>query len=396
MKIKKSFELAIGSIISNKMRSFLTMLGIIIGVGAVIILVSVMDGVTGQVTDIFESMGTNNMTVNIVPRGGNRIVEADDLYELAEEHPNIVKYVTPNVSLQRCNVKSRESNESLERTTVTGVGEDYDKISSLEVQSGRFLQYTDMSQRSKVAVIGSYVAKELYGGVNNSIGHTIKLNGEPFSVVGVLEEKADSEEGSTDDRVYIPYSRATKMSWMSTITSYTISAADEDSVEACVKLVESKLYSILQNSNFYTVTAMKEVLDEVSSITDTLKMALVCIAGISLLVGGIGIMNIMLVTVTERTREIGIRKALGAKRINILQQFVIEAGTVSGLGGILGIIFGCVFSSFVGKLLNITVLPSVSAVMLAFGVSVAIGIGFGYLPASKASKLNPIDALRYD
>lgn len=372
------------------------MLGIIIGVGAVIILVSVMDGVTGQVTDIFESMGTNNMTVNIVPRGGNRIVEADDLYELTEKYPNIVKYVTPSVSLQRCNVKSRESNESLERTTVTGVGEDYNKVASIEVQAGRFLQYTDMSQRSKVAVIGSYVAKELYGGVNNSIGQTIKLNGEPFSVVGVLEEKADSEEGSADDRVYIPYSRATKMSWMSTITNYTISAADEDSVEVCVKLVESKLYSILQNSNFYTVTAMKEVLDQVSSITDTLKMALVCIAGISLLVGGIGIMNIMLVTVTERTREIGIRKALGAKRINILQQFVIEAGTVSGLGGILGIIFGCVVSSFAGKLLNITVLPSVSAVMLAFGVSVAIGIGFGYLPASKASKLNPIDALRYD
>ncbi len=396
MKIKKSFELAVGSIVSNKMRSFLTMLGIIIGVGAVIILVSVMDGVTGQVTDVFESMGTNNMTVSIVPRGGNRIVEADDMYELVEEQPDIVKYISPSVSLAGCNVKSRESTEALERTSVMGVGEDYNKISNIEVQSGRFLQYTDMAQTSKVAVIGTYVAKELYGGVNNSIGQTIKLNGEPFSVVGVLEEKADSEEGSSDDRVYIPYSRATKMSRMSIITSYTVSAASEDAVDACVKLVESKLYSILQNSNFYTVTAMKEVLDEVSSITDTLKMALVCIAGISLLVGGIGIMNIMLVTVTERTREIGIRKALGAKRANILQQFVIEAGTVSGLGGVVGIIFGCVVSAIAGKLLGITVSPSANAILLAFGVSVAIGIGFGYLPANKASKLNPIDALRYD
>ncbi len=396
MNFRKSFGLAIGSITTNKMRSFLTMLGIIIGVGAVIILVSIMDGVTGQVTDIFESMGTNNINVSIVPRGGNRIVEADDMYELTEKYPKIIKYITPSVALQRCNVKSRESTEALSRTSVTGVGEDYDKVASLEVQQGRFLQYTDMAQTSKVAVIGTYVAKELYGGVNNSIGQIIKLNGEPFSVVGVLEEKADSTEGSADDKVYIPYSRATKMSWMSVITSYTVSAADEDAVEAAVKLIESQLYSVLQNSNFYTVTAMKEVLDEVSSITDTLKTALVCIAGISLLVGGIGIMNIMLVTVTERTREIGIRKALGAKRRNILQQFVIEAGTVSGIGGILGIAFGCGVSVLAGKLLNVPAAPSLSAVAVAFGVSVAIGVGFGFLPANKASKLNPIDALRYD
>ncbi len=395
MKFKKSFELAIGSIVSNKMRSFLTMLGIIIGVGAVIILVSVMDGVTGQVTDVLESMGTNNITVSIVPRGGNRIVEADDMYELMQDHPDIIAAITPSVSLQS-NVKSRESTEALSRTRVTGVGEDYLEISNLEMSSGRFLQYVDMAQNSKVAVIGSFVARELYGNIQNSVGQTIKINGEPFSVVGVIEEQADSEEGTSDDCVYIPYSRAAKMSRMSIITSYTVSAVDDSAVEACVAIIKNKLYSILHNSNFYTVTAMKEVLDEVSNITDTLKMALVCIAGISLLVGGIGIMNIMLVTVTERTREIGIRKALGAKRANILQQFVIEAGTVSGLGGIIGIIFGCVVSSFVGKLLNITVLPSANAVMLAFGVSVAIGIGFGYLPASKASKLNPIDALRYD
>jgi len=395
MKIRKSFELAIGSIISNKMRSFLTMLGIIIGVGAVIILVSVMDGVTGQVTDVFESMGTNNITVTIVPRGGNRIVEADDLYELAEDYPQIITAISPNVSLQS-SVKSRESTEALEKTRVTGVGEDYLEIAKLEMSAGRFLQYIDMAQTSKVAVIGSFVAKELFGGIENSIGQTVKINGQPFSVVGVLEEKADSEEGTSDDCVYIPYSRATKMSWMSIITSYTVSAKNEEAVEACTALVKNKLFSILQNSSFYNVTAMKEVLDEVSSITDTLKMALVCIAGISLLVGGIGIMNIMLVTVTERTREIGIRKALGAKRLNIMQQFVIEAATVSGIGGILGIVLGCSVSMLVGNLLGIGVSPSASAVMLAFGVSVAIGIGFGYLPANKASKLNPIDALRYD
>ncbi len=394
MKFTKSFSLAIGSIVSNKMRSFLTMLGIIIGVAAVIILVSIMDGVTGQVTDVFESMGTSNIMVNIVPRGGNRVVEAEDMYGLLEKHSDIMAYVTPSVSLQRCSVKSRSSSDALSSTSVTGVGEDYDKISSLEITSGRFLQYNDVDNMRKVAVVGTYVAKELYGGINQAINQTIKLNGEPYTVVGVLEEKADSEEGSSDDCVYIPYTNATKMSWSSIITSYTVSAQSEDTVNDCVLVIKDTLYSILQNSDFYTVTAMLEMLDEVSSITDTLKMALVCIAGISLLVGGIGIMNIMLVSVSERTREIGIRKSLGAKKKNIMQQFVIEAGTVSGIGGVIGIILGAVVSVMAGKLLDISVTPSLSAVALAFGVSVGIGIAFGYLPANKAAKLNPIDALR--
>lgn len=396
MKFTKSFGLAIGSILSNKMRSFLTMLGIIIGVSAVIILVSIMDGVTGQVTDVFESIGTNNIMVNIVPRGGNRVVQAEDMYELQQKHPEAIAYVSPSVSVQRCSIKSRSSTEALSSTKLTGVGEDYDKISSLEIQSGRFLQFNDVNNMRKVAVIGSYVAKELYGGVLKSVGQTIKLNGQPYTVIGVLEEKAGSEEGSNDDCVYIPYTNATKMAWSSIITSYTISAKSEEKVNECVLLIKDALYSILQNSNFYTVTAMLEVLDQVSTVTDTLKMALVAIAGISLLVGGIGIMNIMLVSVSERTREIGIRKSLGAKKRNIMQQFVIEAATVSGIGGIIGIILGAVVSIGAGKLLSIAVTPSVSAVSLAFGVSVAIGIVFGYLPANKAAKLNPIDALRFE
>lgn len=396
MKIRKSFGLAIGSILSNKMRSLLTMLGIIIGVAAVIILVSIMDGVTGQVTDVFESMGTNNIMVNIVPRGGNRIVEADDMYELKEKHSDIMEYISPSVSVSRCSVKSRSSTDALSSTSVTGVSEDYDQIGSLEIQSGRFLQYNDVDNMRKVAVIGTYVANELYGGANQSIGQTIKLNGQPYTVVGVLEEKADSNEGGSDDCVYIPYTNATKMSWSSVITSYIVSAKSEDTVNDCVLLIKDALYSILQNSDFYTVTAMLEVLDEVSSITGTMKMALVCIAGISLLVGGIGIMNIMLVSVSERTKEIGIRKSLGAKKKNIMQQFVIEAATVSGIGGIIGIILGAIVSIAAGKLLQITVTPSFNAVALAFGVSVAIGILFGYLPANKAAKLNPIDALRFE
>ena len=177
---------------------------------------------------------------------------------------------------------------------------------------------------------------------------------------------------------------------------YTVTMVDANNLDAAKAVLERKLTKILGSSDFYRIIATQEILDELNSIIGTMKTALVCIAGISLLVGGIGIMNIMLVTVTERTKEIGIRKSLGAKKKNILSQFVVEAATVSGVGGVLGIVFGAVVSFIVGKLLEITIIPSFFAVALAFSVSVAIGIIFGYLPAKNAANLNPIDALRFE
>ena len=224
----------------------------------------------------------------------------------------------------------------------------------------------------------------------------MKINGEPYTIVGVLEEKADSEEGSSDQCVYIPYTNASKMSWNSTIGSYTIMAADTNRITEAKTILEQTLTKILGSSDFYNIISTKEILDEMTTITNTMKMALVCIAGISLLVGGIGIMNIMLVSVTERTKEIGIRKSLGAKKKHIMQQFVFEAGTVSGIGGVIGIVVGILLSSAAGKLLDITVTPSVSAIVVAFTVSVAIGVIFGFLPAKNAANLNPIDALRFE
>lgn len=394
MRFAKTFQLALSSIVSNKMRSFLTMLGIIIGVGAVIILVSVMDGVTGQVTDMFESLGTNTITVNVMSRGGTRQITPDDMYELVEKNQKLFSYVSPTVSIMGATVKSKTSADPLDSTTVTGVSEDYMSISKKELQNGRFLQFVDVDKMLKNCVVGSYVAKELFNG--NAVGQTLKINGSPFKIVGVLEESADSEEGTADDCVYIPYTNAAKISWVRSINNYVLAAKTDDEVDRAVFALKQMLNKVMGNSNFFSVTAMKEILEEMDSITGTLKTALVCIAGISLLVGGIGIMNIMLVTVTERTREIGIRKSLGAKRRNILTQFVVEAGVVSALGGIIGIVFGAVVSYFAGRLLEITVTPSAGAVALAFGVSVAIGLIFGYLPASKASKLNPIDALRFE
>ncbi len=393
MKFTKTVQLAISSIMSNKLRSFLTMLGIIIGVGAVIILVSIMDGVTGQVTDAFESFGMNNITVSITSRGSTRYVEPEDMYEIIDENPELFVYCTPNVTLS-ANIKSKNSSDS-ETASVTGIDETYDKINQLETEQGRFLQYIDVDKMMKVCVIGTYYEKT-YFERGKALGETLKINGEPFTVVGVMEEREDSSQNSSDQCIYIPYTIAAKMSWNSSISSYTVTMVDANNLDAAKAVLEKKLTEILGSSDFYRIIATQEILDELNSIIGTMKTALVCIAGISLLVGGIGIMNIMLVTVTERTKEIGIRKSLGAKKKNILSQFVVEAATVSGVGGVLGIVFGAVVSFVVGKLLEITIIPSFFAVALAFSVSVAIGIIFGYLPAKNAANLNPIDALRFE
>lgn len=393
MKLRKTMQLALVSIMSNKMRSFLTMLGIIIGVAAVIILVSIMDGVTGQVTDVFESIGTRNITVTITSRGSTRQVQPDDLYKMADAHPDFISYVSPNVSLS-ATVKAPTSTEST-RAMVTGIDETYDKISTLTVEQGRFLQYVDINKMQKVCVIGTYYENEYYQR-GKALGQTIKINGQPYTIVGVLEEQAGSEENSSDQCIYIPYTNASKMSWNSSIGSYTVMVADTETIDQSKAILEKTLTKILGSNNFYNITSTKEILDEMTSITDTLKMALICIAGISLLVGGIGIMNIMLVSVTERTKEIGIRKSLGAKKKHIMQQFVFEAATVSGIGGILGIILGIVISSLAGKLLGISVVASIGAIITAFSVSVGIGIIFGFLPAKNAANLTPVDALRFE
>ncbi len=393
MKFSKTISLAISSIRSNKMRSFLTMLGIIIGVAAVIILVSIMDGITGQVSDAFEGFGMNNITVSITSRGSTRYVSPENLYELIDENDHLYAYCSPKVSAT-ANIKSPNSS-STSYAAVTGVDETYDEIDTLSTEQGRFLQFVDIDKMLKVCVIGTYYEQEYYG-KGKAIGQKIKLNGEPYTIVGVLEEQSDSSKGSADQCMYIPYTNASKMSRNTSIGSYVVSMKDSDRIEQAKRVLELKLTEILGSSDYYNITATQEVLDEMNNIMDTLKGALILIAGISLLVGGIGIMNIMLVSVTERTKEIGIRKSLGAKKKHILQQFVIEAATVSGIGGLLGILLGGIVAYIIGMVMSITVIPSVSAVVVAFSVSVGIGIIFGFLPAKNAATLNPIDALRFE
>ncbi len=388
MNYKQSFILAIKSLAASKMRSFLTMLGIIIGIAAVIILVSMVNGMTSEIVSTFESMGTNLLTVNITGRGSSRNVSADDMLKLAEDNPGIIRACSPSVSSSQT-IKNGSDNIT---TSVTGVSENFAEIRNLNVTAGRFLEYIDVERKQKVCVIGTYIVKELFGGTS-PIGRDLKINNAVYRVVGVLEQKGDSSETSQDNCIYIPYTTASRFA---RINTYYFSAIDEEHIDMAINIIDAKLYKVFANENLYSISSQEEMIDTINDLTSKMTMILVGVAGISLLVGGIGIMNIMLVSVTERTREIGIRKSLGAKRRDIMSQFVVEAATTSAIGGILGIILGIIASFVVSKLMNMSAVISLAAIIIAFSVSAVIGIAFGYLPANKAAKLNPIEALRHD
>lgn len=370
------------------------MLGIIIGVAAVIVIMSLGNGLTTEVSDTFESMGTNTITVSIMGRGSSRSISADDMYEMASENSDCIKAITPTVTVMGV---ARIGSESYS-PSITGVGEDYLDIKTWEMDEGRFLNYIDSEKQKRVCVVGAYYnSTEAFDG--EALGQTVKINGYNFTVVGVLENQTDEwdDEDSSDNMILVPYTTAAKLlSRTASVNSYTILANDEDTVSAAKLVVENTLYKTFSDDSAYTVTSMAELLDEVTGIMDTMVLALALIAGISLLVGGIGIMNIMLVSVAERTREIGIRKALGAKPKHIKMQFVIEAGTTSTIGGIIGIVLGFLFAQVLGNVVGMECVPTATSIIVSFGVSLLIGVVFGFLPANKAAKLNPIDALRND
>jgi putative ABC transport system permease protein len=387
----QSFKLAIKSIWSNKMRSFLTMLGIIIGVASVIILVSIVNAYMSYMTESFASLGTNQITVNMINLP-SRSVSVDEMYEFYDEHTEEFDHMSPTVSVSGA---VKHGNDSMTATSIIGVSEDYLGIKNWELEYGRNIQYADITARHKVCVIGAYVANELYGSAEKAYGETIKVNGYAFTIVGIAEQQDDDmDEGGSDDFVWMPYSCAVKMARNANINNYTFTITTLTDASDDKTLIENFLYEKFKNDDLYTVTAMSEMLDSLNSMIAMVSAGLGGIAGISLLVAGVGVMNIMLVSVTERTREIGIRKALGAKRSVILQQFVIEALVTSTIGGIIGIILGSLATSAVGAMAGLKATPTPSAVIVSFSVSVGIGLLFGYMPASRAAKLNPIDALR--
>ena len=409
MNFGQSFRLALKSLMTSKMRALLTMLGIIIGVGAVIVITSLGNGMQNMMNEQFEKLGANLVQVQLFMYGGDsRSVDPDDMYELVDKYPQYISGVTPYVSAQ---LAVRQGSEDFERTSIYGVGETFlnergATMSGQNLGKGRFISYIDAARYQNVCVIGAYLEEEAFQG--DALGKQLSIGGEHFTVIGVLEKNSDMSEGSGDDIIYLPYTTALRLSGSADASMYMFTSTSKDTAATAKGIIENRLYKTFQSSDYYFVMTSAEMMDAMNSMMGTMMAVLVAIAAISLLVGGIGIMNIMLVSVTERTREIGIRKSLGAKRKDIRGQFIIEAGTTSAIGGVLGILVGIGLASLAGSLIGgmmtssmgggstFSAVPNLSSVAVAFGVSVGIGILFGYLPAKKAAALNPIDALRYE
>ena len=412
MNFSQSFRLALKSLTTSKMRALLTMLGIIIGVAAVIIITSLGNGMQKMMNDQFEQLGANLIQVQVLGRGdgmGSRTVDPDDMYALVEKYPHYLSGVSPYVMVAQGTI--RRDSEEFKRTSIYGVSEFFynagrnQTLSGEKLGRGRFLSYIDVDRQQSVCVVGSYLEQYAFDG--DALGKTMTINGTPFTVIGVLAQKADNTEGSGDDVVFVPYGNAMNLNGSGWVNLYLFNSADKNSSNVAKGIIENRLFQTFEDKDAYFVMSSAEMMDAMNTMVDTMMIVLVAIAAISLLVGGIGIMNIMLVSVTERTREIGIRKSLGAKRRDIRRQFIIEAGTTSAIGGLLGIGVGVGLAGVAGQLIQsmmssgsaggtFSAIPTAGAVGMAFGVSVGIGVLFGYLPANKAAALNPIDALRYD
>jgi len=391
MSILQAFKMAIKSILSNKLRSLLTMLGIIIGVTAVIALVALGQGATKSVTEQVQSLGTNLLTVNVLGRGSTSTLKVKDAVAMADEVAGI-RYLAP-VNTQNASVKFGTTTESV---SVVGTNADYASVRDYEVASGRFLAQIDLDVYQKVAVLGATTATDLFG-FADPLGEYVLIQGTRYKVVGVLAEKGSSTTGSNDEVVVIPETSFERLFKTKGVRTIYVQAESTEAIDGVVAGLEAALSSHFRgNADSYRVFNQSDALSALTSVSDTLTLALAGIAGISLLVGGIGIMNIMLVSVTERTREIGIRKAIGAKKRDILIQFLIESIVLSGLGGLLGIGIGAGAAQGASRAFGMDIAFSANIIILAFGFSVAIGVLFGMFPANKAAKLKPIDALRFE
>lgn len=401
---KESFLMAWASIIANRMRSILTMLGIIIGVAAVIALVSIGNGVTKQVTDSISSLGSNLLIVmpgaprtpGVRPSSASKksLKVAD--YEAIAKMDD-VKEASP-VTNGSYTVIYENQNAS---TTVSGVDMSYQDINSLTVASGRFFTNKQIETRERVAILGPTVVKNLYG-TENPIGTNIRVGNIPFTVIGVLEAKGSSAMGADqDDVILIPYTTALERvegkDYLRTIYVAAKEGASVDRLQADIENLLRVRHKIKDpNLDDFNITNMSSVMKTMEETTSTLTLFLGAVAAISLIVGGIGIMNIMLVSVTERTREIGVRKALGATYRVIVTQFLIEAVVISLLGGVIGVILGVAASYGISAATKMATVISIPTILMSFGFSMLIGLVFGLYPAQKAAKLNPIDALHYE
>jgi putative ABC transport system permease protein len=413
MKFYRLFIEALQSLNANKLRSMLTVLGIVIGVAAVIAMLSIGRGAEASITSRIESMGTN--LVYVTPgstsqsgvqgaAGSAGTLTLDDADALADL-PDVVDVAALTNNMVQVVYQGQNT-----RTRLMGVTPSYETVGSLTLEDGEFISEDDQNARSLVVVLGNSVAEDLLGSTAGVVGQRVRLNGQPYKVIGVLASKGGTGFMNQDDQVFIPLSTAlyrlvgsSQFRGSSVISQITIKASNADVVDQVVNevtLTMRELHGTVEGADDFTVTSQEATLDAATEVSDTLTIFLGGIAGISLAVGGIGIMNIMLTTVTERTHEIGLRKAVGAKRRDILLQFLVESMVLSLLGGLIGAALGWGTARLMGQVQfsgsTITPVVGLDSVLLATLFSMAVGLFFGIYPATRAARLQPVEALRYE
>lgn len=405
MKPQDLFKETLIGISSNKARSGLTVLGIVIGISSVISMVSIGQGAAGQIQSSIEGLGSNLLTVIPgVVQPGRGIVSSGrgSAQTLKNEDTEVVKriegvaYVSPEFQ-RRFQITSTGGNNT--NSTIIGVTDDYPIVRNVSVEEGSFIGENHLRNIGRVAVLGPTVAQDLFGD-SDPIGKTIRINKANFKVIGVLQAKGSGGFFNPDDTVFVPLTTMQKIlaggDFLSAISLSVESKELMTRIQEEATFALAKKHKVDPQSPDFSIVSQADILGTLTQVTDTFTIFLAAVAGISLIVGGIGIMNMMLTTVTERTREIGLRKAIGAKNKDISMQFLAEAVTLTFIGGVIGVILGWIISVAVSNFAGIATTVSISSVLLAFGVSAGIGIIFGYYPARRAASLNPIQALRYE
>lgn len=383
--------MALRSISRKKMRSFLTMLGVIIGVASVITLVAITQGSASRIEESIRGLGANLIAINITGRGPQSSLTYSEFRELVSNNP----YISAAAPVASTRLRAVYKGENLD-VNLTGTTAEYPSVRNLTVARGRFFNNMEVEERRSVAVIGNAVAEELFPG-EDPVGRELRVKNRIFKIIGVLASQGSIIAGSEDEVVYVPITISRTLTGSSGIRQIYMQAASEDTVQPAINLAKAWLLKKFKNvESSFRIFDQAQILETVQEATSIMSAMLGGIAAISLLVGGIGIMNIMLVSVTERTREIGIRKALGATRSEIMTQFLIESTILSGSGGLLGILAGFGAATALRKALNVSVKFSPTFILIAFSFSLIVGVFFGLYPASRASSLNPVEALRYE
>ena len=387
---KESIKMAWSNIVHNRMRSFLTVLGVVIGVASIIALITIVQGATGSITSQISALGADKITVTAMGTPLKQGLNKKDLERLSQIES--VSNISPTISSKTSIATALDVKTDV---SVQGKNDVYFTLNKDLLSLGRGINILDVKNKTKVAVIGSDIAKELYFG-KNPVEQNILINGSTYTVIGVLNPSSGFSMGSSNEAVLIPYTSAMSSLGVKSITNLDVYMADSTQ---SAKIIENIEFVLNEAFNYkdkaFSVFNMQDMLDTIGNITGMMSLLLAGIASISLIVGGVGIMNMMLVSVTERTTEIGLRKALGAEPASIQLQFIIEAIFLSMFGGIIGLIIGVLIAFISAILIGFTFSLTINTILLAVGFSAAVGIIFGYFPAKKASKLNPIDALRH-